>query len=292
MSVTGPNTADRPDSDCESSSMDTRSNSGGGGLGRGLAGIIGDALDSDRAPEVSALLGADATARSPRIREAVARLALGAVRDRFAADAVLLANLEQGRPVALTTSAGSGWGSDDGARFEVHGRLWRTLVAARGQHHQVNLDSGPAAWFCHQPGTVGSTAAAVVRTVPFDEHEESLLARLVRSVVAAMAHDAALVASWGLEVDVADDVAVTVHGRTHHGDADVAAALGHCGDGLEVPFVGTTEIDGQGLSLAVIDDGAGAPVIGVAVRELGDPAGPVEAILLGAHLLGRGPDGG
>ncbi len=297
MSEREPNTTDRSASDCGSDVMDTRTNSGGG-LGRGLAGILGDALGTDRAPEVSKLLGAEATVRPPRIREMVARLALGAVRDRFGAEAVLMARLDQGDPVALTTSAGPAWGSDEGARFEVHGRLWRTLVAARGQHHQVSLDSGASAWFCHQPGTAGSTAAAVVRTVPFSETDEALLARLVRSVVASMTHDAALIASWGLVVTAgepeSDDAAssaatVVAGGRTESAGSVAAAALRHCADHLSAPFVGTTEVDGQELTLAVVDDGAGAPVIGVAVRPFGDPAGAAEAVLLGAHLLGAGP---
>ena len=294
MSEREPNTTDRSASDCGNDAMDTPSNSGSG-LGRGLAGILGDALITDRAPEVSALLGAEAAVRPPRIREMVARLALGAVRDRFGAEAVLMARLDQGAPVALTTSAGPAWGSDEGARFEVHGRLWRTLVAARGQHHQVSLDSGASAWFCHQPGTAGSTAAAVVRTVPFNETDEALLARLVRSVVASMTHDAALIASWGLDVtheshdDEASSATVTVGGQSETAGSVAAAALRHCADHLTAPFVGTTEVDGRGLTLAVVDDGAGAPVIGVAVRSLGDPAGTAEAVLLGAHLLGAGP---
>lgn len=294
MSESEPNTTDRSASDFGSDAMDTRTNSGGG-LGRGLAGILGDALDTHRAPEVSALLGAEATVRPPRVREMVARLALGAVRDRFGAEAVLMARLDQGDPVALTTSAGPAWGSDEGARFEVHGRLWRTLVAARGQHHQVSLDSGASAWFCHQPGTAGSTAAAVVRTVPFNATDEALLARLVRSVVASMTHDAALIASWGLDAtdesndDETASATVTVDGRSETAGSVAAAALRHCAEHLTAPFVGTTEVDGQGLTLAVVDDGAGAPVIGVAVRPLGDPAGTAEAVLLGAHLLGAGP---
>lgn len=162
MSDTGPDTTERSASDCGSDAMDTRSNTGSGRLGRGVAGIIGDAFDTARAPEVSALLGAESTVRSPRIREAVTRLALAAVRDRFGAEAVLMASLDQGEPVRLTTVAGPAWGSEEGASFEVHGRLWRTLVAARGQHHQLALDSGASGWFCHQPGTGGSTAAAVV----------------------------------------------------------------------------------------------------------------------------------
>lgn len=106
-----------------------------------------------------------------------------------------------------------------------------------------------------------------------------------------MTHDAALVASWGLRAELDDDgrATVTVGGVAESASSIAAAALRHCADHLTVPFSGMTEVDGQGLTLAVVDDGAGAPVIGVAVRSLDDPTGTAEAVLLGAHLLGAGP---
>lgn len=192
----------------------------GSGLGKGLAGILGQALATERAPEVSRLLG---IRESPETRKLVTELALNTLAEAYQAEGVIVVDAgdiaaatsgdisvdaEPGSAAPPATGRGDaqsggdavglakavasrlpvGWHALDAEGFEVAGRLWSVLhtpefadaVYPLGQHNLLIV---------RHDADRGPLAAAMVRRRAFDDQERLTIARLIRSVAHAVGRE-------------------------------------------------------------------------------------------------------
>ncbi len=153
------------------------------GLGRGLAGILGDALTYERAPEVSNLLGIRST---PEVRKLATSLALTALAEGFGAEGVVVVSRAVAGSLATVASRlPEGWSGLDAEGFELAGRLWAALGNPDLEFEQLELGELHLL-ICRQQSAAGPLAAAMVRPSAFDDQEQRLVARLVRSVALAV----------------------------------------------------------------------------------------------------------
>ncbi len=286
--------------------MTNRANENGrsqGGLGRGLAGIIGDTLSQAAGSGVNELLGVEKVLRSPEVRELVTQLALQAVVDGFDADGVVLVRRDGGEMAALTCDLGPSWNGFDARSFEVSGRLWAQLNQTVSSYDQQSFGDCHVL-FCNQASADSAMAAAVVRSTPFLEAEAGRVADLVRSVGAALAKPVGIPAGHSMRAltkDTTDGVLADI--RLSAGDdkrhaASVAstpqmalacAAAELCDDQLSVGFAGDTLVEGNNIDLVVLNRRSGGPLFGLAVTEPTAKTGPAEAVFAAAAAVGIDP---
>lgn len=185
-------------------------------------------------------------------------------------------------------------------------------------YRQERVDSHWA-WFCRIEDQSVSVAAALVRLTPFDEAESDALARSMASVVTAVSPP---VPGGGQPTDVRTTVAsnvslsaelaggdptnaitaevtvqnpslpsgetpglasVTATGRGPDIETAVArAAANACHPQCQVRFAGSSDVDGQTISVVIVSDHDGAPRLGVSIRPVGDYTGVAEAVFLAA----------
>lgn len=276
---------------------------GGTGLGRGLAGIIGDTLSQAPGSGVNELLGVEKVLRSPEVRELVTQLALQAIVDGFDANGVVLVRRDNGEMAALTCDLGPSWNGFDAQSFEVSGRLWAQLNQSVSSYDQQSFD-GTHVLFCNQAGADSAMAAAVIRSTPFDDAEASRVADLVRSVGAALAKPAGIPSGHSMRAltkDTTDGVLADIRlsaGDDNRHAASVAdtpqmalacAAAELCDDKLSVGFAGDARVEGSNVDLVVLNRSTGGPLFGLAVTEPTATTGPAEAVFAAAAAVGIDP---
>ena len=273
------------------------------GLGRGLSGILGDAGSQMHSREVSELLGSSSRRNSPAIRRLVAELAVDAVSSGFQADGVVMARLDaDGEVDPLQTRLASTWTPSDPLGFEVNGRLWEALHRPGDETAQVAIGRWSAV-FCRQILGSAVVAAAVVRSEPFDDHEQEQLSLLMRSAARATEVGSAIPESTTLRVLVSPsedrflaDVRLVDGQSRRHGasvgsteDAAVAqAAVELCDLPMDVRFAGSTIVEDDHVSIVVLQGEAGT-VFGLAVTTRLSSAGLVEATFAAAASAGAEP---
>lgn len=276
------------------------------GLGRGLAGILGEALSLDRAPEVSHLLGIRST---PQVRRLATELALSALADGFAADGVIVVSRAastsevDGRATATVASRlPEGWSGFDAEGFEVAGRLWQALDNPQLEFEQVSLGEQHLL-ICRQESAAGPLAAAIVRGRPFGHAEQRLVARLVRSVALAVngGREVPSTASIRVLAKSADDGVLADVRLIGPGDRRHAAAVGTdevtavaaaaaelCNSSLSVVFAGRARVQSEVVTVVVVTDGEG-PLFGLSVTDPTSGTGAVEAVFNAAVAAGADP---
>ncbi len=280
------------------------SNRNPSGLGRGLAGILGDALSAAPSAGVGRLVGAQELRRSPRVRQMVTETALSMIADGFSADGVVVVRRDgSGGLAAVTSKLPSGWTALSPTTFEIVGRLWSHLergddvsVAEEVDTHHFLL--------CRHSGFDGPMAAAVVRSTPFEEREVETIGNLVRSVGAALGEPFPLppdnkfrVLTQRTSEGVLADLRVGVGDDRRHAASVAAdevtavarAAAELCDVPLEVSFAGATEVDGNVATLVVVIGPLGGPLFGLAVDEPESSTGPAEAVFAAARVLRADP---
>ncbi len=270
------------------------------GLGKGLAGILGDALRTERAPEVSQLLGVRST---PEVRKLTTELALAALAEGFGADGVVVVSrLDDGTLATVASQLPEGWSGLDAAGFEVAGRLWAALADPSIEFEQTALGD-TSLLICRQESAQGALAAAMVRPSAFDATEQRLVARLVRSVALAVNGVADVPAGASIRVlaKSADDGVLADVRLVGPGDRRNAAAVGSdevaavaaaaaelCDIPLTIVFAGRTRVQSQDVTVVVVTDGEG-PLFGLSVTDPSSGTGPVQAVFNAAKAAGVDP---
>ncbi len=273
------------------------------GLGRGLAGIIGDSLAQAPGSGVTELLGVEKVLRSPEVRELVTKVALQSIVDGFDAEGVVLVRRDGDEMATLTTDLTPTWNGFTPLSFEVSGRLWAQLDQSMPSTEQKRFGDAHVL-FCNQAGERSSMAAAVVRSRPFQEAEASRVGDLVRSVGAALGRPAGIPAGNSLRVltsqtaeGVLADVRLSTESNRRHA-ASVAdtpqmalacAAAELCDDRLHVNFAGDTIVEGNVVNLVVLNRTGGGPLFGLSVTEQSAKTGPAEAVFAAAASIGIDP---
>lgn len=280
---------------------------GNSGLGRNLAGILGDALSTAPGSGVSELLGGERARQSPVVRELVTQLALRSIADGFDADGVVLVRRDaEGELAAVTSQLPSSWDGFDTISFEVSGRLWKKLDSPDHGFEHIELAHN-AVLFCHDTTRAGSIAAAVVRSTAFDSSESQTIADLVRSIGTALGGDDVLPTDRSVRVLTQDsgdgvlaDVRLTGGGDRRHA-ASVAetpqlavarAASELCDEQLAVEFAGDTTVDGLLVTIVVVKRHDGGPLFGLSVTDPGATNGPAIAVFSAASVIGVDPFSG
>ncbi|MFV0257041.1 MAG: hypothetical protein ACK5PP_01140 [Acidimicrobiales bacterium] len=236
---------------------------------------------------------------------------MAAIADSFGAEAAVIARRDAAAPASVALRVPPSWGETPELAFEVYGRLWRLLddVAVAGaaqgpvpggnRRQELGRIGRYQVWFGAQQASGSHLAAAVARSHPFTTEETATLTRLVRSVAVAVGSertpfDRGIVTRLVAEPPDRSPfpgVAVVQLTRTRHGRARSAearaatvelatamAAASACGhDGL-VRFAGRTELDGSLVTLVLMSDRSGSPLLGLAVSAVDDELGPVEAV--------------
>ncbi len=270
------------------------------GLGRGLAGILGDALSYERAPEVSQLLGIRST---PEVRKLATALALTALAEGFSAEGVVVVSRAvEGTLATVASRLPEGWSGLDAAGFEVAGRLWSALGDPSLEFEQLPLGD-LSLLICRQESAAGPIAAAMVRPEAFDDQEQRLVARLVRSVALAVNGGREVPADASIRVlaktaddGVLADVRLVGPGDRRHAaavgpdevSATAAAAAELCDLSLSVVFAGRTRVQAQDVTVVVVTDGDG-PLFGLSVTEPSSGTGAVQAVFNAAVAAGADP---
>ncbi|MDA3040198.1 MAG: hypothetical protein O3C27_11870 [Actinomycetota bacterium] len=291
------------------------------GLGKGLAGILGDALAYDRAPEVSQLLRVSGVRRHPEMRRLVSELALGSMAEGFGAQsAVLVSRDGDGRLSSVAARLAPNWNLLDPVSFETVGRLYQALVEEPGPNTSGNscrLSSeqftleGASILVCRSSSGSVVTATAIVRREAFSDNEEATIGRIVRSVAIALRGetDARLLQRLTVElatplVSSQDDQSVAHVTLTHDGSSPVREGLAEdpdpvsavaiaaaraCSDSLAVTFVGQIRFqDGPSahvVTVVVLRDRNG-PLFGLSITDPTSQTGPAEAVLNAAGVTG------
>jgi len=276
------------------------------GLGRGLGGILGQAMTDSRAPEVSMLLGASALRKAPEVRQMVSELALQALSESFDTLGVLLVRCDVDQPLAAVTSRiPEEWSIDEPVGFEISGRLWGALNKAEDGHEQFGI-AGSHLLVTRQSMGTSVVGAAVLRTEEFDSSEVGIVERLLRSVATALGSGSPIPEGASLRVlvqpsgeGVLADVRLGNDGDRRHAasvasDSERAvaqAAAELCDLPLSVRFAGKTVIDNSIVNLVVVDEPAGGPLFGLAITDQSSASGPAEATFAAASVVDAGPYG-
>ena len=286
--------------------------SGATGLGKGLGGILGDALSADRAPEVSGLLGVAKIRRDPEVRRLVTELALESLAAGFGADgALIVARDEDGELASVSSRLPSGWNTLEPTAFESVGRLWQLLgdssatVDSEVQMpvEQIDVD-GTSLLLCQCSAGSSPMAAAVLRSRPFDQQEQQTVYRLVESVAVALHGDTAPPADAQIRVltrEAGEGVLADVRvddGTDRRNAASVAAdqvtavaraAAELCDAALSVEFAGQSRIQSCLVTVVTLTDELGGPLFGLAVSDPASATGPVEAVFSAAGVANYDP---
>jgi hypothetical protein len=276
------------------------------GLGKGLSGILGEALSTDRAPEVSELLGISNVRRDPEVRRLVSGLALDSLADGFGADAVVLVSRDEDNELASVSSRlPASWESLEAVPFETIGRLWSALDDDDMlDEQQTTLGEGVSLLLCRSNVQRHVTATAVLRSRPFDDNEIQTISRLVRSVAHAIHGDAALPSETSIRVltrESEDGLLADVRLGDEHGRRNAAAvgddavsAVAHaaaelCDAALTVSFAGQTTVLKSLVTIVILLDDSGGPLLGLAVTDTAAATGPVEAVFRAARVVNLDP---
>jgi hypothetical protein len=289
-----------------------------GGLGRGLAGILGDVQPplASRRRGLQQLLGRGFERSLSRIRQFVTDTALAAIAEGFEAEAVVIARRDGiGLPAVVSSRIPPSWEEAPSLTFELFGQLWRMLDDAASERTLpaagVRRSSGMVGrgvsignhevWLGCQETVEGFLVAAVARCRPFTIDEDVVLARLVRSVAVAVGGEGPVLPEGSirsLEVlgrsDWSEvDLCLELDGRRRRSRATgptpelavARAAAACCRPRCEVTFAGRTRLDDAEVTVVVVDDGAASPLLGIAVTSPGDEAGPVEAVVSAVSVV-------
>lgn len=284
------------------SSADGKSASG---LGKGLAGILGDALATERAPEVSNLLGAATVRRDPEVRKLVTELALDALADGFGADmALIVGRDDDGGLASVSPRLPASWNTLDSIAFETVGRLWSLLEHESGEMADQRTLGPQSLLTVRCDSATRPLAAGLLRPSPFDPDEERIISRLVRSVAVALYSDnempsesAIRVLTRGSNDRILADVRIgdTDDRRNAAAVADdpvtaVARASAElCDAALTVTFAGQTRVHSSLVTVVVLGDAVGGPLFGLAVTDPASSSGPAEAVFSAAKVANYDP---
>lgn len=296
--------------------------SGATGLGKGLGGILGDALSADRAPEVSGLLGVAKVRRDPEVRKLVTELALESLAAGFGADgALIVARDADGELASVSSRLPSGWNTLEATAFESVGRLWKLLeepASLRPDQADEAVGTSFSAQIPVEQITVGATslllcrcmagsspmAAAVLRSTPFDQREQQTVYRLVESVAVALHGDTSPPADAQIRVltrEAGEGILADVRvddGSDRRNAASVAAdqvtavaraAAELCDTALSVEFAGQSRIQSCLVTVVTLTDELGGPLFGLAVSDPASSTGPVEAVFSAASVANYDP---
>lgn len=313
-----------------------------GGLGRGLAGILDDSRLHQRhdRPGLQQLLGRTPSLSPPRVRQFVADTAAGFIAEGFDAEAVVLARREShDRHTLVSSRIPPSWDDSSAITFELFGQLWRLLdrsVPPGPWAEQISL-AGHHGWMGRQPSVNGDLVAAVVRTRPFSDEEETTLSRVIRSVAVAIGPNEPILppgtrlsvsvepegAGWRAEVSLAGargDLDRRTRGSGDHepdprpdqgarqgagesGASDgvrrrgtacdprrelavARAAAQLCGVPCHVAFAGRTSLEDSTVTIVVVNDRDGSPLLGLSMSEHDSCSGPAEAVLAAMAAVG------
>lgn len=274
------------------------------GLGKGLAGILGETRDVAPTTGVTDLLRSVRVRRSPAVREMVTQMAISSIATAFDTDGVVIARRDSDDHFATVASqVPSSWTGLDPLMFEVVGQLWGQLESGHDGQLQRQL-GGYEFLLCRQTSQDGPMAAAVVRKQPFSESEAKTVGRLVRSVGSALSDSILVPADSAINVAaqrgdggyVAEVRLGSQEGGRHGAAAGesaaasiAAAAVKICVVGLEVQFVGQATVDAKLVTMVVLTDNTGGPLFGLAVTDSQSCVGPAEAVFGAARVVGGDP---
>lgn len=297
--------------------------SGATGLGKGLGGILGDALSADRAPEVSGLLGVAKVRRDPEVRKLVTELALESLAAGFGADGALIVTRDgEGELASVSSRLPPGWNTLEATAFECVGRLWKLLgdppdslgfdrsAGASDESAQAQLPveqvtvGATSVLLCQCSAGSSPMAAAVLRSTPFDQREQQTVYRLVESVAVALHGDTSPPADAQIRVltrEAGEGVLADVRvddGSDRRNAASVAAdqvtavaraAAELCDTALSVEFAGQSRIQSCLVTVVTLTDELGGPLFGLAVSDPASSTGPVEAVFSAASVANYDP---
>jgi hypothetical protein len=245
------------------------------------------------------LLGRNPSATPPRVRQFVTDTALAVIAEGFDAEAVVIARRERAdRPPEVSCRIPPSWVESSGWTFELFGQLYRLLEAtdpSRTRRQRIAVGDRHG-WIGRQESKAGDLVAAVVRSRPFTESEQATLSRVVRSVAVAIGSNGTGVprgtdlrvtvaesgAGWEAEVVLSCDGRPAGRGSAVGPTSELAvarAAAGLCSVPCEVAFAGRTKLDQMVVSIVVVNDQQGSPLLGLSVSSDDGATGPAEALL-------------
>ncbi len=268
--------------------LTNRSNSG---LGRGLDGILGDALVAEADSRLLQLIGGHHAEPVREIRQFVADTAVGVLASKFGAESVWLATAEASGPVSLiSTHLPPNWSHLAPNSLEISGRLWSALSAETG-YRQISL-AHRCLWVCSQRFDQ-PFAVVVTRPDLFDVAEQRTLSRFLRSVSVAIGNRRSDETDPDISVllqqahqSVTAEVAIssgrerrTARRESSSGPlATAAAAAALCNVPCTVAYAGQVSLQQYAVNMVVVLDDDEAPLIGLSVAVGEDPAGPARAV--------------
>ena len=274
------------------------------GLGKGLAGILGETLDVAPTVGLAELLGSQKVRRSPAVREMVTELAISSIATAFGTDGVVIVRRDdEGKLATVASKIPAGWSGLDPLMFEVCGQLWSQLDS--GEDGQIQDEIGGYSFLlCRQSSQDGPMAAAVIRSRPFDDIEVQTVGRLVRSVGSALGESILIPPDSAIRVlsqeshdGVLADVRLGTADDRRHGAAvaeNAPTAVAHaaaeiCDVDFDVQFVGQTMVEDQLVTMVVLGDHFGGPLFGLAVTDASSSTGPAEAVFGAARVINGDP---
>ncbi len=281
-------------------------------MGRGLAGILDAPSQISAVPGSSGLttlFGTERNRAGGHVRQYVLDAALGAIMDAFGLDGVVAAGLgRDDTPVSLALQLPPSVQRGSPLLFEIYGRLWQQLqldddgVAPR--HLELLQYRMGAQWVSLFPlqlsGTGGTIrcAAAVFREQQFTPVEARALVRSLRAMVAVVSGSddedstnrplvTASVSSRSPEVSAEVTIALdpsggsTLTGTARARDivaAIACAAANACRPQCEVLYAASIDLEDLSVTIVIVQETGGAPVLGLSLRPQGDHTGPAEAV--------------
>lgn len=274
------------------------------GLGKGLAGILGETRNVAPTTGVSDLIGSVKVRRSPAVREMVTELAIASIATAFDTDGVVIARRDaEGKLATLASQIPASWTALYPVMFEVAGQLWKALDS--GTDGQFQTPIGDYSFLlCRQTSHDGPMAAAVVRKRSFNDAEAQTVGRLVRSVGSALSEsilvptDGAIrVLSQKVDDGYLADVRIGIADDRRHGAAVAEsscaaiaqAAAEICDVDFDVQFAGQATVDEKLVTMVVLGDHFGGPLFGLSVTDLASSAGPAEAVFGAARVINGDP---
>lgn len=270
-------------------------------LGTGLGAILERSSDGGPGAEtggLSQLLGPARGPRSARIVEMAAEVAVEVMAEAFSAEAIMLANRAPGCEPVVASRHPPSWDDGSGLRFEMAGRLWARLALDAPVPPDVVELGRHVLWVGAHGGPRGSVAVAIATTGVPSPDTQRAMGRMVRSVAGAIGGPADEPGTdpirvecrrRALPVGVRWSAQVTTTGpgrdrtaRADHVDLDVAiaqAALVIADRPAEVSFVGRATVEGASVTVVVLVEPGGAPLVGLGLTGEDDRSGPARAVL-------------
>ncbi len=274
------------------------------GLGKGLAGILGETRDVAPTLGLTDLLSSQKVRRSPEVRGMVTELAISSIAAAFRSEGVVIARRDgAGKLATIASKVPASWSGVDPLMFEVCGRLWTQLDS--GEDGQIQDEVGGYSFLlCRQSSSDGPMAAAVIRDRPFGQNEVQTIGRLVRSIGSALGESLLIPPDSTIRVlsqessdGVLADVRLGSSDDRRHGAAvaeDAPTAIAHaaaeiCDIDFDVQFVGQAMVEDQLVTMVVLGDHFGGPLFGLAVTDVSSSTGPAEAVFGAARVINGDP---